>query len=122
MDKVSKEFLEKHSDVINIKFSKYLRSFFYLFLIISYSIFAFYSLGFNKLTDQFKPDFAAKLIQDSYSYKDHINTKWSDTSDVTISYEGGAFTKYDPKDFPEWFLSDTEKQSVIFNNLSLIHI
>ena len=122
MEMVSKEFLEKHSDVINIKFSKYLRSFFYLFLIISYSIFAFYSLGFNKLTDQFKPDFAAKLIQDSYSYKDHVNTKWSDTSDVTISYEGGAFTKYDPKDFPEWFLSDTNKQSVIFNNQGIIDI
>ena len=75
-------------------------------VILLYMAFSWVQFDIGNLRNNWRPERAALLVLDTYAHKDHVTMRWSEPEEVTVAFEGGHRTVYDPK--PEWFSEDSD--------------
>ena len=85
-------------------------------VVVLYFLFAFFSLGVDRIAERWNPERASFLALDIYAHKDHFKMPWKKTENkLQITLEGNLRQEY--KVTPEWAeKSDDNKWTVTFKN------
>ena len=83
--------------------------------ILSYLAISWFQFDIGSIKQKWKPERAALFVLDTYAYKDHVTTRWTNPEDVVISFEGGHRHIYDPK--PDWYADNGANGRIVtFSN------